>query len=238
MNPEILVDSQQALAAACAKRFTAAARAAIAIRGRFACALPGGSVAECFLPALADSVSDWQSIDLFWGDERAVGADDPESNYGLAQRLLPQVLMAGGPRVHRMCGEASDLVESARAYEGDMIRVLGDPPQLDLIILGLGPDGHVCSLFPGHPLLSEREKRVAAILDSPKPPRQRLTFTLRPLEETRAIWLAAFGTTKAAAVRSVLEDPASQAPGARALRLARQALVLLDPPAAGELRHP
>src|SRR5262249_52669782 len=113
MNPELIVDTPARLARVFADRFGALAREAIAARGRFSCALPGGSVADTFFPVLAREPLAWDHIDVFWGDERAVGADDPDSNYGLARRLLFDLLHPHAPRVHRIVGEAGDLDAAA-----------------------------------------------------------------------------------------------------------------------------
>src|SRR5215470_658352 len=212
VRPEISVATPEALARVFADRFAAQARAAIAARGRFSCALPGGSVAETFFPVLAGAPVAWNAVEFFWGDERAVGPDDPDSNYGLARRLLLDAVRAPAARVHRMAGEQGDLEGAARAYEREMIGALGDPPSLDLVVLGVGPEGHVCSLFPGHPLLRERRRQVAAITDSPKPPPRRITFTMLPLESAQAICVAGFGDSKAEAIRATVEDPDSQIP--------------------------
>jgi len=236
MQPELIIDTPPVLARVFADRFVARAREAMAARGRFTCALPGGSVAETFFPVLTGASLVWDSVDFFWGDERAVGPDDPDSNYGLAKRLLLDPVHADPQHVHRIVGEGGDIEAAARAYEGEMRRTLGDPPHLDLVVLGLGPEGHVCSLFPGHPLLRERHRLVAAITDSPKPPPQRITFTMLPLQLAEAICIAGFGDSKAAAIRAALEDPDSQLPVAMAIRAARHAIVLLDPPAARLLR--
>jgi len=236
MKPEIVIDTSAALARVFADRLVADAAAAIAARGQFSCALPGGSVAETFFPVLARAPLAWDKVEFFWGDERAVGPDDPESNYGLAKRLLLDVVGADPRRVHRIVGEGGDLDAAARAYESEMVRALGDPPRMDWVVLGLGPEGHVCSLFPGHPLLRERTRRVAAIFDSPKPPPQRLTFTMLPLELARTICIAGFGESKAAAIRETIEDPGSQIPAALALRAAPRCLVLADRAAASLLR--
>jgi len=177
----------------------------------------------------------WDKVEFFWGDERAVGPDEPDSNYGLAKRLLLDPVRADPQRVHRMAGEGRDLEAAARSYEAEMVRVLAEPPRIDLVVLGLGPEGHICSLFPGHPLLRERVRRVAAIIDSPKPPPRRITFTMLPLELAGTICVAGFGDSKAAAIREAVEAPDSQIPVALALRAARRALILVDPPAAGLL---
>lgn len=236
-KPEIVIDTPAALARVFADRFAAKARAAIAARRRFSCALPGGSVAETFFPVLAQAPVAWNRVEFFWGDERAVGPDDPDSNYGLAKRLLLDPVGADPRRVHRMVGEGGDLEAAARDYETEMLRVLGEPPRIDLIVLGVGPDGHVCSLFPGHPLLRERVRRVAAITDSPKPPRRRVTLTMLPLEQAGTICVAGFGDSKAEAIRAALEDAESRIPVALALGAAPRALVLVDPAAASLLRR-
>jgi 6-phosphogluconolactonase len=129
-----------------------------------------------------------------------------------------------------MPADGADLEKAARAYEADLVSALGTPPRLDLALLGVGPDGHVCSLFPGHPLLRERTRRVAAIEDAPKPPPRRLTLTLPALWDTELLVVAALGETKAAAMGEALTDPASLLPVAQAIRGARRVAVLLDPP--------
>jgi 6-phosphogluconolactonase len=236
MPPEIVTAAPETLARVFAERFAAEARTAIAARGRFSCALPGGSVAETFFPVLVQAAVAWEQVDFYWGDERAVGPYDPDSNYGLAKRLLLDPVRADPRRVHRIATEAGDLEAAARAYEEEMVRALGDPPRIDWVVLGLGPEGHVCSLFPGHPLLRERVRRVAAITDSPKPPPRRITFTLVPLELAGTICVAGFGNSKAEPIREAMERPESQIPVALAVRAARRALVLVDPQAAGLLR--
>ena len=136
MNPEVVIADPQTLVRLFAERVAALAGAAIAERGRFSCALTGGSAAEQFLPALARAPLAWEQCDVFWGDERAVPPGDPQSNYGLAKRLLLDPAAVPERRVHRMMGEGADLPAAARAYEARMFEVLGTPPRLDLIVLG------------------------------------------------------------------------------------------------------
>ena len=169
---------------------------------------------------------------MFFGDERAVAPDDPASNARLARDLWLDRAPIPLANVHRMRAEGEDLDAAARAYERVLLDVLGDPPRLDLALLGMGPDGHVCSLFPGHPALDETERYVLPVLDAPKPPPRRVTLTLLALARARTVVLAAFGAAKAEAVRSALDDPASTLPAARALRGAARAFALLDPAAA------
>src|SRR5690606_27858721 len=153
------------------------AREAIASGGRAAVALTGGSIATLCYPRLVSADVDWPHVEVFFGDERAVPPDDPESNYALADSLLLSRVPIAKDAVHRMRGEAADLGAAAAAYEADMVQALGDPPVLDVVILGVGPDGHVCSLFPGHALLDD-ERWVASLDDSPKPPPRRVSLTL------------------------------------------------------------
>src|SRR5688500_19953838 len=117
--------------------------------GRLSCALSGGPTALIFLPALRQANVDWSRITLFWADERAVDIVDPESNYGLASRMLLKPLGSRAPRALRMPMDLP-LGEAATKYDDELAtRLRGGA--LDLAILGVGEDGHVCSLFPGHP---------------------------------------------------------------------------------------
>jgi 6-phosphogluconolactonase len=236
MTLETHVDKTPALVEALAHRVLEAGRAALDARGTFSIALPGGSMATTFFPALARLPLDWSRTDFFWGDERAVPPLDSESNYALARTswLAPAGVPAA--RIHRMAGDEKDLTRAAEAYAAELERVTGRPPRLDLVLLGVGPDGHVCSLFPGHPLLSERRRIVAVIEDSPKPPPRRLTLTRPVLASAEQVVIVALGQGKAAVMREALEDPDSALPVALVAREARRATVLLDDDAAALLR--
>jgi 6-phosphogluconolactonase len=229
MRPEIHVDEASGLSARLVSLLEDQAERARTGRGAFAIALPGGSVAAILFPDLARAQCDWSRVHFFWGDERAVPPEHPESNYGLARKLWLDPAGVPAGNVHRMPADTPDLAQAARVYEEEMDRAL------DIALLGVGPDGHVCSLFPGHPLLDERERRVAAIEDSPKPPPRRLTLTLPALWAADVLVVAALGESKAEAMRDALQEPACALPVALALRGARRALVLLDPAAAGRL---
>jgi 6-phosphogluconolactonase len=235
MAPEIIIDKPGGLAEALARRFEDDARKALADRGQLAVALSGGSVATAFFPRLALAAVDWSRTDFFWCDERAVPPSDPESNFGAADRLWLEPAGVPEARVHRMEADATDMSAAAREYAATMVRVLGQPPRFDVVLLGMGPDGHICSLFPGHPLLEEKELPVATVLDSPKPPAARLTLTLGPVQSARLLVVAAFGASKAEVIREALQDPSSPLPVARALRGATRVLVALDPEAASRL---
>jgi len=236
MLSEIIIDTSANLAERLAARVADEGRRALAVRHRFAVALPGGSVARAFFPRLARDTFDWSRVDFFWTDERAVAAGDPESNYGLARALWLNRAAVPEGRVHRLEADVADLESAAVRAEHDLLRCLGRPPRLDIALLGVGPDGHVCSLFPGHALLDEERKWVGVETAAPMPPPRRLTLTLPTLANAELIVVAAFGKTKADAVRAALRDQDSTLPLARVLRRARRALVLLDPEAASEAR--
>jgi len=235
MKPRIRIESIDALARAFVARFEEGAREAIHARGRFACAVPGGSVAHAFCPALRDADVEWPRVEVFFTDERAVPPGDPASNHARARGLWLDHVPIDPARVHRMPAERSDLDAAARACSAEMTRVLGDPPRLDLVLLGVGPDGHVCSLYPGHPALGERSRLVVAVSDSPKPPPRRITLTIPALSAARCMAIAAFGESKAVVIREAVEEPDSPLPVALAARSGPPVLYLLDPAAASSL---
>jgi 6-phosphogluconolactonase len=235
MTPEIHVADAAGLAGILARLLVDEAARAQAERGMFALALPGGSIATAFFPVLARAPCDWSRVAFFWGDERAVPPAHPESNYAVARSLWLEPAGVPARSIHRMPADHPDMEKAARSYEDALVRMLGSPPRLDVALLGVGPDGHVCSLFPGHPLLREEARYVAAIGDAPKPPPRRLTLTLPALAAAAVTVVAALGEAKAAVLREALEDPDSPLPVALALRRARRAVVVLDPPAAGPL---
>lgn len=235
--PELEVDAREALAGRFAAAFEGAARRATAAQGHFACAVPGGSVAEAFFPSLVDAAVDWTRLHVFFSDERAVPLEHPDSNAGLARRLWLDPVSLGPGQVHLLYRSGLALEQAAAEAERDLRSVLGAPPRLDLVLLGMGRDGHVASLFPGHPALQE-PGFVLALRDAPKPPRERVTLGLAALASAREIWIAAFGTEKAEAVREALEAPASRLPVALAVRNAPRVRFFLDPAAARRLAPP
>ena len=233
MDPELVVASPEALAQRFAALVAAEAGSALAARGRFALAVSGGSAAEALLPALTAAEVDWPRVDVFWLDERAVPPEHPDSNFRLAREGWLSRVPVAPARVHRLRGEAADLGAAALAAERELRQALGPRGQIDVALAGVGPDGHVASLFPGHPALEESARWAVAVTDSPKPPPRRLTLTLRAFAATDLLVVAAFGEAKAAVVRQAYADPASELPIALAARRARRQLWLLDPEAAG-----
>lgn len=197
-------DGAAAFGAAVARRVAEAAAAAVAARGRFRLALPGGRSPEPAYEALARGVPGapvpWSLVDVFFADERAVPPDDPMSNARFVhEALLARVGIPPG-NVHRMRAEDADLEAAARAYEGLIAR------PLDLVVLGLGEDGHVASLFPASPLLADETRCVGVVSDSPKPPPRRITLLPLALQRAREVLVLAAGVAKAAAVKRALES--------------------------------
>lgn len=189
---------------------------------RFSCGLTGGSTGLIFLGALRDSDVPWQHVTFYWGDDRAVPPEHPDSNYGLADRLLLTPLGARAPDAVRMQGEAADLTAAARAYD----RLL--PPALDLLILGVGDDGHVCSLFPGHRALMVEDDRVLAITDAPKPPPQRLTLSLAYVCLSRRVWVVAVGPRKRAILQTAVSGHTLSTPLDLVVQRARDVTIFTD----------
>lgn len=222
-----------AVAAELVLRTAAAAEQAIAARGRFIIALTGGSAAKQLYPVLAQAPLPWAQTHVVFGDERCVAPGDPDSNFRLARETLLDRAAIPASNVHRIRGE-DDPVLAARAYEAELSALCGGV--IDVIHLGVGPDGHVCSLFPGHALLNEAVRGVASLIDAPKQPAARVTLTMPTLRSARALWFLVLGDAKAEAVRSALLDPASPLPAAVAARDHHDALWLCDEPAARHLK--
>ncbi len=231
-KPRVFADAAGAADAA-ARWIVETAGRCIEERGEFRLAVPGGRSIVGVFDRLAReperSQVDWTRVTLLFADERAVPPSHPDSNYRLARIALLDPLGDPLPRVRRLRGEAADLEAAAREYDAELV------VPLDLVVLGLGEDGHVASLFPGSPLLSERRRRAAVVTDSPKPPALRLTLTPRALTEAReGAVVIAVGEAKAGAARRALGEPggpASECP----VRLLRGAAWLLDAAAAGPL---
>jgi 6-phosphogluconolactonase len=235
----VVLPTPAALAEAAADRIVAAARNAIRRRGRFVVALSGGSAPRLVYPLLVarrDAV-DWSRVEFFWGDERAVPPDDPESNYNLARQLLLDLLPEVRPdALHRMPADAADREAAAIEYEAELGRSVetasGGRPRLDLIWLGMGPDGHTASLFPGSKVLDERKRWVVpATAPKTSPIAKRMTFTLPLINAARAVLFVVAGADKAPTVRAV-RSGSRELPAARVR--AASTLWLLDALAAGE----
>ena len=178
----------------------------IAARGRFTVALGGGSTPAALYrllasPPLADDI-DWSRWHVFWGDERCVPADHPDSNHGMARRTLLDHVPIPPSQVHRMVGEDPPQ-QAADAYALALADALAPDGRLDLALLGIGDDGHTASLFPGTAALEERERLVVANW-VPHLDAYRITLTLPALNRARHVAVLATGADKADAVRRAL----------------------------------
>jgi 6-phosphogluconolactonase len=196
---------------ATADRFVAAARDAIDERGIFRVSLSGGSAPRSVYPFILeperlDSV-DWSRVEFFWGDERSVPPDHPESNFGVAYQMFISHLPGVRPdRIHRMPAEAPDIHAAALTYESELrlaFDARGDePPAFDFMWLGMGPDGHTASLFPDSKALDETERWVVANW-WPHMETWRMTLTFPVLLAARLTIMEVMGANKAEAVRRI-----------------------------------
>jgi 6-phosphogluconolactonase len=234
----------EALAAAACERLIAAIDAAVAARGQALIALTGGGNGNRLLSKLREQGQgiDWSKVHLFWGDERYVPHDDDERNDKQARAALLDHIDIPARNVHPMPasdGEFGDDIDAAAlAYEQVLAAYAqpGDPsPNFDVHLLGVGPEGHINSLFPDTAAVRETTRLVVSVTDSPKPPPHRITLTLPALQRSREIWTMVSGSEKADAVAAALggADPVS-VPAAGAV--GRENTVwLLDTEAAAKL---
>ncbi len=231
-----------ALADEAARRFSAAAGAAITARGRFTVALSGGSTPKALfrllaVPAARDAV-DWGRVVICWGDERCVPPDDEQSNYRMTREQLLDHVPIPAAQIHRIPAELPDHEAAADAYAATLREVFacepGALPRFDLIHLGLGTEGHTASLFPGSPALGERERLVAAPWVA-KLDAWRITLTPPVLNAAREVQFLVAGKEKAAIVREILHAPYDPEtfPAQIVAPTAGRLLWLLDAAAAG-----
>lgn len=184
----------------------------IAAAGRATLSLTGGSVGVKTAAALADAEIDWSRVTIYLGDERFVPADDPERNDGQLDAVLLDAL-GDRPTVHRWparTAESTDVDAAAERFLAELGQAPGDRPLFDVTILGMGPEGHIDSMFPHTPAVAETERLVVGVRDCPKPPPERMTFTLPAVRRSRHVLIVAAGDGKAEAVARGLggADPA------------------------------
>lgn len=243
MNAPALVrlPDAAALARAAAEEVARRAQAAVAARGAFTLALSGGSTPRALYRLLADPAEPfrarvpWPAVHAFFGDERAVPQESPEANARTAREALLAHVPLGS--VHRIEGEQG-AEEAARRYEDDLYAFFGDVPlpTFDLVLLGLGEDGHTASLFPGSPALEERRRWVVAGPPGLPPRVERITLTLPALEAARAALFLVAGADKAEALRRLLRPRPGEPPiPAALLHPQGELLVLADAAAASAL---
>ena len=238
MRRLLILPDAAALAAAAAEEFV---RAASAATGPFRVALSGGSTPKALYALLRDEAAPyrarvpWERLHVFWGDERCVPPDSPDSNYGEARAALLSKTPIRPENVHRIPAELADADEAARRYEATLLREFGGPPRFDWIFLGMGADGHTASLFPGTPAVQETVKLVVAVWVAEKKSR-RVTLTVPVLNAAARVAFLVAGADKAETARLALEGGSSASRPASLVSPERgESLWLLDRAAASRL---
>jgi 6-phosphogluconolactonase len=242
MPPEaeirILKTSQELFEAAAAE-FTTQAAEAVRARGRFTVALSGGSTPKSLYALLATRPAiPWDKICLFWGDERHVPPDRPDSNYRMTHEALLSKVPLRQENIFRVHAEQKDAEVAARQYEHalkDFFHLSpGEFPRFDLILLGLGPDGHTASLFPGTSALKESQRLVVANWVE-KFQTHRITFTFPVLNGAACVIFLASGPDKAPILHEVLENHSANLPSQEVRPTNGRLVWLVDAPAASAL---
>jgi 6-phosphogluconolactonase len=209
-GPEIIVTSDVAsISHDVADRLVQIAKEIIAERGRFTFCLSGGSTPKSLFELMASDAYrnkfDWDHVHVFWGDERSVPPDHADSNYRMANEAMLSKVPIPKANVHRMEAEAADLPGAAAAYETMLRSFFGDLPNFDVLLLGMGPDGHTASLFPGSQALTEQQKWCVPNWVE-KFNTWRMTLTYPVLNHSERVFFLAGGKDKADVLKTVLED--------------------------------
>uniref|UniRef100_A0A182PFK4 6-phosphogluconolactonase n=1 Tax=Anopheles epiroticus TaxID=199890 RepID=A0A182PFK4_9DIPT len=183
----------------------------LAKQDRFRVGVSGGSLADMLCEGLSDLRTDFSKWQIFFCDERVVPASDKESTWGVYKRDMVDRYDNISESMFFPVNTALEVNEAAADYERTIRKVFGlekpdDVPSFDLLLLGIGPDGHTASLFPGHPLLEEKKKLIAPIENSPKPPPQRVTMTLPLINNAKVCLFGAQGGGKAEVFKRIVAD--------------------------------
>ncbi|KAK7094726.1 6-phosphogluconolactonase-like [Littorina saxatilis] len=234
-----VLESEAAVAQKLCEIVIEKANAAINDRGVFVVGVSGGSAAKFLCSGLPSATTDWTKWRIFFCDERYVPYSDPECTYTIFKDGLVSKVPALANLIYPINTDIT-VEEAAEDYLKKIRSVLpgNDIPRFDLLVLGMGPDGHTCSLFPGHPLLKETSKFVAPIKDSPKPPPSRVTLTFPVINNAACAVFASCGAGKADILQRVLEggdgDPL---PAAMVRPTDGQVIWILDSAAAAKLKN-
>jgi 6-phosphogluconolactonase len=221
-------DDADSVAKAAAATIAADARAAVAARGHFAFAVSGGHTPWIMLRALANEDVPWKAVHIYQVDERVAPAGDPDRNLTHLQESLLEHAPLPPDQIHAMPVEAPDLKSAAAQYAAVLQEIAGSPPVLDLVHLGLGPDGHTASLVPGDPVLQITDVDVA--LTGVYQGRRRMTLTYPAINRARRVLWVVTGGEKVEMLRRLL-DADESIPAGRVRR--DQALALVDRAAQG-----
>jgi len=248
--PDIVIEPDaDRLARAVASAFVARVAAAQAVHGVASVVLTGGGVGTAVLERVAQlaaeperEVVDWTAVEIWWGDERYVPADSDDRNELGARRALLDRVGVPDARVHAMPasdGEFATAEEAADWYAGELAELAGDGdlPRFDVLLLGMGPEGHVASIFPHSPAAMD-DRPVVPVHDCPKPPPTRISLGFSAINSAEEVWLLVAGEAKAEAVaRGVRGAPGTELP-AGAVHGRRATRWLLDAAAASRLPQP
>ena len=233
-----ILNTPQELFQAAAAEFIALASTAIRDHEKFSVALSGGSTPKSLYSVLAKATLSWEKIFFFWSDERHVPPDHPESNYRMAKEALLSIVPVPPENIFRVRAEEKDANVVARDYEEALRSFFrlrpGEFPRFDLILLGLGPDGHTASLFPNTPALNETKRLVVANWVE-KFKTNRITFTYPVLNYAACVIFLVSGGDKSEIVREVLENPGADLPSQKVHPVNGRLLWLLDNDAASKL---
>jgi 6-phosphogluconolactonase len=234
------------LARAVAEALVARLAAAQAVHGSASVVLTGGGIGTAVLEHVAAlaaepvrEIVDWTTVDVWWGDERFVPGDDDERNEKGARRALLDVVGVPADRIHAMPpsdGEFAEPEDAADWYAHQLAAAASDGvvPRLDVLLLGMGPEGHVASIFPGSPAVTD-ERPVVAVRDCPKPPPTRVSLGFPAINAAEEIWLLVSGEGKADAVAQALGGASADEVPAAGVRGRRATRWLLDRAAASKL---
>jgi len=233
-----ILNTPQELFQAAAAEFISLASTAIRDHEKFSVALSGGSTPKSLYSVLAKATLSWEKIFFFWSDERHVPPDHPESNYRMAKEALLSIVPVPPENIFRVRAEEKDANVVARDYEEALRSFFrlrpGEFPRFDLILLGLGPDGHTASLFPNTPALNETKRLVVANWVE-KFKTNRITFTYPVLNYAACVIFLVSGGDKSEIVREVLENPGADLPSQKVHPANGRLLWLLDKDAASKL---
>ncbi|WP_340683109.1 6-phosphogluconolactonase [Amycolatopsis coloradensis] len=236
----VVYENPDLLAAAAAARLVTRIVDVQAAKGSASVVLTGGGTGIAILRELRDSSArdaiDWSRLDLYWGDERFVPADSDDRNEKQAREALLDHVPLDPKRVHAMApsdGEFGDDVDNAAAAYADVLAA--NDAAFDIMLLGLGGEGHTASIFPDSPAVHEKERSVVAVRDCPKPPPTRISLTLPAIRRAQDIWLVTGGDAKADAVAQALAGAGEVEIPVAGARGSRRTLWLLDRGSASKL---
>ncbi|QXV58188.1 6-phosphogluconolactonase [Amycolatopsis sp. TNS106] len=236
----VVYENPDLLAAAAAARLVTRIVDVQAAKGSASVVLTGGGTGIAILRELRDSSArdaiDWSRLDVYWGDERFVPADSDDRNEKQAREALLDHVPLDPKRVHAMApsdGEFGDDVDNAAAAYADVLAA--NDAAFDIMLLGLGGEGHTASIFPDSPAVHEKERSVVAVRDCPKPPPTRISLTLPAIRRAQDIWLVTGGDAKADAVAQALAGAGEVEIPVAGARGSRRTLWLLDRGSASKL---